>query len=555
MLRNRTALISRVTAIIRNQISIWSFQTFKIMKNARFTPKINYNYQQNRYHITETIKIPNGYYQGFIEITPGNKTPILFAFEKHPKLQVRASITMDGCKFPVESITCSRTNFSLQVKAPLMFGFTGNYSPEDQIFEGEFLQGNTAFPVKLTHISPDEIIKPKRIQEPKAPFPYETHEVEFSHVQDYENFGKIEVLLTGTLSIPKTKNKKFPTVVLVSGAGVHNRNEEINGHKYFLVLADYLTRNGVAVLRYDDRSLPKSPIRYLESKKTVPPDYIGGIGSCTTFDFVKDLACAVNYLKTSKYSSLFSEIGVIGHSDGGNVASIAAAENEMAKDLINFIILLGSSALPGDQTFAQQFQRVFRAYGMDESLLLEYYAVYCDCIEFSKSIPWTNYGKPADVDKINAITLAIQNRYAEFARKLTDQQKIELNFSPNPNEFLASVGQQTKIFSSVWFSNVLRLDPENYLSKVKCNVYALYGSKDLQRDPAENATRLKAILQKNSNKPHHEISILENLNHLLQKCKTGAPSEYFEIQETINPSALHQIQSWITSHSKRNSKK
>jgi alpha/beta superfamily hydrolase len=233
---------------------------------------------------------------------------------------------------PIDSTIYDEPNVRFVVKA-----VTGFYEGK---FEGDSIVGtwtqSISLPLTLTRT--ENVETPKRPQEPKPPFPYNEEEVSFANKKD-------ALTLSGTFTFPK-EGDLFPTVILISGSGPENRNEEVFGHKPFLVLADYLTRNGIAVLRFDDRGVGKSS---------------GNFSTATTEDFVTDVLAGVEYLKTRKEVDK-DKIGLIGHSEGGLIAPLAAVQS----DYIDFIILMAAPGMRGKEILRRQTTLIMRANGYEE---------------------------------------------------------------------------------------------------------------------------------------------------------------------------------------------
>lgn len=356
--------------------------------------------------------------------------------------------------------------------------YTGTLKRDE--LRGTFTQGS--FKTELNLIRAERPAEPKRPQEPKPPFDYDSKQVTFRN-------GDIE--LSGTLTTPRGKGRSM-AVVMVTGSGAQDRDEQIMGHKPFLVIADHLTRNGISVLRYDDRGVGGST---------------GSMASSTTADFAIDVRCAIEFLKTRPEIDT-QRIGIIGHSEGGLIAPMVASES----DDVAFIVLLAAPAIRGDKLILLQKRLIEQAMGYN----------------------------PIQVELSNQLmagAYAVINANAEpIADSLTTYFTSKV-----PTAQLKGIVAQ---LSSPWFVNFVRTDPAPYLSRVKCPILALNGGKDLQVPPTENITLIKEITSKagNSNVTTH---IMPKLNHLFQECTTGLPSEYAQIEQTIHPSVLDTMSRWI----------
>ncbi len=337
-------------------------------------------------------------------------------------------------------------------------------------------------------------------QEPVAPFPYYSENVTFKN-------DKAGITLAGTLTLP-AKEGTFPVVVLISGSGAQNRDEEIFGHKPFLVLSDYLTRNGIAVLRYDDRGTAASG---------------GDFSKATTADFATDVEAAVQYLQSRKEVDP-QKIGLIGHSEGGAIAAMVAARNS----IVNFIVLLAGPGIPGDKILLSQQRLLGKAAGMPDSILQQASTTNAKLFNIVKS-------------QKNEAVLQSELRTVLSKSGLTDEG---IPAGQSKEEFIQ---KQIASLTSPWLRYFLAYDPAKDLRKVQCPVLALNGEKDLQVPPKENLTAIKRFLAEGGNN-RVTTQELKGLNHLFQECTTGLPSEYASIQQTFSPKALKAISDWVLVH-------
>ncbi|WP_187388356.1 alpha/beta hydrolase family protein [Seonamhaeicola marinus] len=339
----------------------------------------------------------------------------------------------------------------------------------------------------------------KRPQNPEPPFNYSSQEVSFV------NSKTDSIVLSGTLTLPNNI-KKPPVAILISGSGPQNRDEELKGHKPFLVLADFLTKNGIAVLRYDDRGFGKST---------------GSFKGSTTYDFATDTESAITFLK-SRTDIDTNKIGLIGHSEGGLIAPIVASTN---KD-VAFIVLLAGPGVDGAKVLTSQSKHMGKLMGMAEEFLNENEKLASSIYKIIQT----------DTDK-EVIRTKITNALNGYKEKNPDSPVV--NFI-NP----IMIEQQLKILDSKWLLELIRIDPKVFLEKTTCPVLAINGSKDCQVLPALNLEGIKTALEKGKNK---DITIkeLEGLNHLFQTADTGNITEYETIEETFSPIALNLIKDWI----------
>jgi uncharacterized protein len=368
--------------------------------------------------------------------------------------------------------------------------------------EGTFKQNGQPFPLNFGREKIEKVVL-KRPQEPKPPFPYLTEEISFLNARD-------SIMLAGTLTLPSSGNN-FPAVVLISGSGPQNRNEELMGHKPFLVLADHLTKNGIAVLRYDDRGVAKSK---------------GNFQTATSADFATDVSAAVQYLKTRKDIDA-KKIGLIGHSEGGMIAPMVAVQS---KD-ISYIVLLAGTGVPGKDIILLQQELISKAAGVSDADIA------------------TNSVFMKDLMNILASGKDEKNTTAELNDFLkSSYQSLPDSIKKQTGTESAFIMQFTKM-NTPWMKYFLTYDPATALGKLKIPVLALNGAKDLQVWPAQNLPAIEKALKKAGNKKY-TVKELPNLNHLFQESKTGSPSEYETIETTIAPAVLDLVTEWIRSQAR-----
>jgi alpha/beta superfamily hydrolase len=389
---------------------------------------------------------------------------------------------------PVTSTTYENSILTLEI-ASAGIKYEGNLT-EESGFKGTFQQAGQSFPLNLTkeEITKEIIVRP---QEPTLPYPYYSEEITFENITD-------SILLAGTLTLPN-EHGKFPAVILISGSGPQNRDGELFDHKPFLLLADYLTKNGIAVLRFDDRGTAKST---------------GNFKYATTFDFASDVEYAVKYLQTRKEIKKNS-IGLIGHSEGGIIAPIVASKN---KD-IDFIVLMAGPALRGDNLLLLQKYKIETQMGILEQIVENNQQIFAGAYD----IIVTN-----NLDK-EVLSDSLSNYFTSKYGILLPENQKDLLISQLTNP---------------WMINFIRLDPMVYLKKVTCPTLAIYGEKDLQVPSKENITLIETVFTTSENTPIQTME-LENVNHLFQDCDTGAVSEYGTLEQTMSPIALETIAEWI----------
>ncbi|WP_163323724.1 alpha/beta hydrolase family protein [Draconibacterium mangrovi] len=378
-----------------------------------------------------------------------------------------------------------------------LFGYSGILS-EDSI-KGTFKQFGMEFPLVFTR---NEIEKPvfKRAQEPVLPLPYYTEDIKFANNSDRDT-------LAGTLSLPD-KEGKYPVVILISGSGPQNRDEELARHKPFLVLSDYLTRKGIAVLRYDDRGFGEST----------------GCHECaTTADFASDVKAAIEYLKSRNEIDI-DNIGLIGHSEGGMIAPMVASENSD----VGFIVTLAAPGVSLKEIILKQNELISRAEGESE-----------EKIAMDRSITEKALNMIAAAEDVDVLEKQLSKYLKKEARKNKELIKKESDVKEYVNSYLLE-------YANIWMIYALNYNAAKYFEKVQCPSLILNGAKDLQVDSEDNLPVIEKAFQDSGNK---EVKIIEypNLNHLFQECNTGSPSEYSSIEETISPTVLDDIKTWIKS--------
>ncbi len=375
----------------------------------------------------------------------------------------------------------------------------GILSIKDSMITGIFRQSIFNGPIILKKV--EKIPQINRPQEPKPPYPYQSNEISFKNETD-------QIELAATLSIPNTLGK-YAAVVLISGSGPQNRDEELLGHKPFLVLADYLTRNGIAVLRYDDRGVGKSK---------------GVFANASTYDFSRDAEAAVHYLKTLPNIDT-TKIGLIGHSEGGMIAPIIASHNQS----IHFIVLLAGPGLSGEEILLKQSALIAKTQGETEKNIAKANKINTKIYKIVKH------------EKDNSVAAnKIRKAFDKYLETLTKEERIPLEAQKE------SMIQQ---ILSPWFRIFLSFDPKKYLTKTHCAVLALNGANDLQVPPDENLAAIEKYLKAAGNN-NYMIKKLPHLNHLFQTSATGSPNDYIKIEETFSPVALLIIKDWIKENTK-----
>lgn len=390
-------------------------------------------------------------------------------------------IPLTSTEIKGDSLTVKNTGMGLTISAAYMSGKDSLYS--------DFVQGGAKF--KINWGRSTSVYKFNRPQTPKPPFPYKSEEVVFV------NKKANDIKLAGTLTIPDNV-KNPPAVILISGSGPQDRDEKLMEHQPFLVLADHLSRNGIAVLRYDDRGTAKSE---------------GNFGGATSYDFSTDAEAALEFLRTRTDINI-SKIGLVGHSEGGMIAPMVASRNKN----VNFIVLLAGPGITPDKLMLKQLEDYARG----------------------ANAPEAEIEKMLNVNRTVFTAMRESNDNVSVESKLKNELK-EQNFA-NGNQDAINNFISSRL--SPWFAYFIRFNPSEYLEKVECPVLALNGDLDKQVNAEMNLEGIRQSLTKGGNKDF-TIKSLEGLNHLFQEAKTGLESEYIQIEQTMSPKVLEAVSEWI----------
>jgi len=381
----------------------------------------------------------------------------------------------------------------LHFEIPVVEGvYEGTLNATRNTISGTWTQHGTAH--KLEFQRSDKLLDIRRPQTPAKPYPYREEEVAFPADES-------KITLAGTLTIP-SGNGPFPAAVLISGSGPHDRDENIMGHRPFLVLADHLTRKGVAVLRFDKRGIGKSTGNYEQA---------------TSEDFAGDVEAALAFLKTRKEINS-AKMGLIGHSEGGIIAPLVAVHSPG----VAWIVLLAGPGLKGEDLLLLQSETMLRAADVNDGEIFRILA-------FNKK----SYSLVRE-----------EKDPAALEAKLNDLVESTSTGASLPPNVLKS---QIRVMLLPWFRSFLDYDPVPTLQKTTCPVLVLNGEKDLQVPPKENLAKIKKALEDGGNRDF-QTTEMPGLNHLFQQAQTGSPSEYGVIEETMAPEALNSISDWIARH-------
>ena len=390
--------------------------------------------------------------------------------------------------------------------ATIRLRFRGTLNDSGDTAEGTWSQGGRSIPLTLkrqAHEYKNANVWANRPQRPVGPFPYDSEEVTFENQAE-------SVTLAGTLTLPRGTGR-HPAVVLISGSGPQDRDQSVMEHKPFLVLADYLTRRGIAVLRYDDRGTAKSTGRF---------------GPATSEDLARDVGAAVAFLAGHQRINT-KEIGLVGHSEGGLIAPmVAGARNDVA-----FLVLMAGPGVDGATILLSQAETTLRANGAGESDIQRLTAL--NRAAFAAAI--RNLPEPEFMAHVEPTIQEVTRDIPEAGREAA----VTALRQEMRNAALPLKGPWTRYF--------MAYDPRPALRRLQRPVLAITGTKDTQVLASLNVPGIRQALTEGGNKDF-EIVELEGLNHLFQMSQTGSMNEYVTIQETFNPAALKVIGDWIARH-------
>lgn len=422
---------------------------------------------------------------------PGATLPIVINIAQDYEGNMTSTLdspTQGAFGLGVEDLTLEDRTVSFTSKV-IGGSFEGLLSEDEATIDGMWSQGGNALPLLLTRTTKDEataeISSPDRPQHPKPPFPYTSEDISFLSADG-------TTTLAGTLSTPPGAGP-FSSVVLLSGSGPQNRDSTISGHRYFSVIADHLTRQGLVVLRFDDRGIAKSG---------------GDMAIATTHDFASDALGAVTYLH-GHASTASGAVALIGHSEGSIVASLAAGQS----DLIDRTVHIAGPMVPYSEMIIDQVRAISRAAGHSEAITVAQ-------VEAQQKI-------------VDAALAAGNDPQAVIEAVAAELQKLGMSE--------ADARQQAAVFGSPWMMVFLSLDPREAIGASDQPMLAIWGTKDVQVTAERNAGALRAV----ANEDRATIRIFEGLNHLMQPAKTGAVEEYGEIPITISPEVLEMIPDWL----------
>ena len=439
------------------------------------------------------ISPAEGTWQGAIE-TGNMRMRLQLHLSHDDKKRLAASVdSLDQGVQGIPASNVSEKSGEVKLELPAFRAeYVGTLSPNKNEINGHWSQNENL--EALNFRRSDQVLELRRPQNPPKPYPYREQEVSFAA-------GDGKATLAGTLSVPQGTGP-FPAAVLVGGSGPNDRDESVAGHKPFLILADFLARKGIAVLRYDKRGISGST---------------GNFSEATIEVFAQDAQSALAYLaKRTEVDA--KRLGVIGHSEGGILAALAATRSPDVK----WAVLLATPATTGERILLRQSELIARAGGLPE-----------DQIESSLAFDRKAYAAVRQ----SKDPAALESRLQE----LVDQSGLGASMPP------AALQAQIKLMGSPWFREFLDFDPQPLLAKLQCPVLALAGDRDLQVDSLENVPLLRKAYESSGNKDFTVVEI-EGVNHLFQKAQSGSPALYGAIEETTAPEVLTAIGNWVAKH-------
>lgn len=409
------------------------------------------------------------------------------------------SLDQGNVKLAVDRFAVEQGQLVIEVKRAAA-RYEGKLNAAGDVASGQWTQSGQKFPLELTRREAGQPA-PKvprwedRPQRPQPPFPYVERDVAIENEAD-------GVVLKGTLTMPAGE-EQVPAVILISGSGPQDRDETLMAHKPFLVIADYLSRRGIAVLRYDDRGAGEST---------------GDFAAATTEDFARDAAAALNFLATQDRIDP-RRIGLAGHSEGGLIGPLVAANNPQ----VGFLILLAGPGVDGGRIIESQSRAIAQAMG----------------------VPAEDVALSTDLTTRLLDVVRTDPASEELPDQLMAAFEAWLQQLPEDQREAARAGQASiRPMAAPWMGFFIRHDPLPVLQQVQCPILVLQGGRDLQVLADLNVPPLKKTLAELGT-TGNELVVYPTLNHLFQECQTGLPGEYVDIDETVNLEVLKKLASWI----------
>ncbi len=417
------------------------------------------------------------------------------------------SATMDSPDQQAFGLPCNEVTFSgdsIRISLDIAKAYYAGRILNDSIMEGKWFQGPGNFPLTLKKQL--KVLPPQKLERPQTPlppFPYSSTDVIYTNADSSIQYG-------GTFTSPKSGGP-FPVAILITGSGQEDRDETIFDHKPFAVIADYLTRNGMAVLRVDDRGVGQTT---------------GNVDQATSMDFANDVLAGIEYLLKRKDVDK-NKIGLIGHSEGGLIAPIVFTKWPK----LAFIISLAGPGIPGADILLRQQTDPVKGLVSDSA-----YQAYYLLTKNKFRIMVENKDLPN-----SSILQKIEQYFAHWKDSISPGMQTALNVQDvTPAEY----GQQAALELKPWLKYFIVTNPATFWSNVTCPVLALNGEKDIQVNASENVPEIVAALAKAGN---HKVTthIFPGLNHLFQHCTTCTVAEYAQLTQTMAPEVLAEMADWL----------
>lgn len=428
-----------------------------------------------------------GSWQGQLE-AGGTELRVVFHIEQEADSLTATMDSPDQGATGISVETVRVQNDTLTLDVPSINGAYVGTMTDAETIEGSWTQTGQSFPLTLTPTDDSTAEAPERPQHPEPPYPYAEEEVRFPNADD-------GFTLAGTLTAPEGDGP-HPAVVLVSGSGPQDRNSELMDHRLFHVLADHLTRQGLAVLRYDERGVGESE----------GPSF----PASTTEAYARDAASAARFLKGRPEVDA-ERVGLIGLSEGGLVGPMVHTQHEP----LAFLVLMAGPAVSGRDIIIEQQARMAAVQGAEASV-----------VDSTRRTQERMFDAVLGASDSSAVADTLQSVFD--AEGVPEAQR----------------NAQIERFTAPWFTFFLKYDPQPMLTQLDIPVLALFGSKDLQVPSEQNAEIMRSALEE-SPSPDATVEVLDGLNHLFQPAETGHPTEYSQIETTMAPKALERVSGWI----------
>ena len=430
----------------------------------------------------------NGYWSG--SIANSLKVNLQFSKAADGRWEGTLSVPQQGLTTKVDKLVVTDDQISFALVEP-QAGFAARWNEQEKAWAGTWSQNGRTAPLVLTRADAPAL-KPKRPQEEaiaaRTPT-YNSSEVRFTN-------DAAQVALAGTFTVPQGKGP-FPAVVLVHGSGPLDRNEVVFDHKLFLVLADHLSRKGIAVLRYDKRGIGKST---------------GAYDTATSFDLAGDAEAALRFLR-GRAEVDTRHIGIIGHSEGGLIAPLVASRDAA----LGFVVMLAGPGVRGELLMVEQLALSAKAAGAPDEV-----------VAARRTLNTALFAALASEPQLQTARLKASLVMEEAARKGALPPGIDKDWARH--------------FSTPWFHAFLRHEPGPALQATRQPILVLNGELDRQVPAAMDLAAIRTALKGNA---RAVVKELPKLNHLFQTAVTGSGAEYFAIEETIAPVALDTVTDWI----------